>query len=215
MQENSKKINVMIVEDQVLHQELFSLHIEKSDKYNLVCTTDNAALADIYLVKNKIDLILMDVCTAMGKSGLDASERIKKNYPSIKIIILTSLADHSFLSRAKEIGVDSFWYKEMGSKELIRVMDLTMAGENIFPNKTLNVKCGNTYSNLLSETELKIIKCIVEGKSYKEISDELILSYNTVKKYVSLIFEKTGYNTKTDLAVDAVKNNLIFYQEKD
>ncbi len=208
--ENNDRINVMIVEDEILHKELFTLYIKNSDKYKLICTTDNAALADVYLFKNKIDLILMDVCTAMGTSGLEASERIKKSFPDVKIIIITSLADHSFISKAKEIGVDSFWYKEMGAEELIEIMNLTMEGNQIYPSQTLNVKYGNTYNNFLTETELNIIKLIVEGKSYKEISDELGFSHNTVRKYVNVIFEKTGYNNKTDLAVMAVKNKLVF-----
>ncbi len=214
-EKNNETINVMIVEDEILHQELFKLYIDNNEKYNLVCTTDNAALADIYLIKNEIDLILMDVCTAMGKSGLDASERIKKAYPNIKIIIITSFADHTFINRAKNIGVDSFWYKEMGAEELIEIMDLTMAGNNIYPSHTLNVKCGNTYNNSLTETELNIIKYIVDGMSYKEIADKLELSYNTVRKYVNIIFEKTGYNNKTDLAVIAIKNKLVYDNKEE
>ena len=68
------------------------------------------AMAEICCFKNLIDLILMDVCTAMDANGLEAAEKIKKAFPKIKIIIITSQPECSFLDRARSIGVDSFWY---------------------------------------------------------------------------------------------------------
>ncbi len=206
-----KKINVMIVEDQILHKELFELYIKNSEKYNLVYTTDNAALADMFLIKNKIDFILMDIYTAMGESGLDASARIKKKYPHIKIMIITSLADHTFIKRAQDIGVESFWYKDAGAEELIEIMNLTMEGHSIYPNNALNVNIGQANSKDLTETELKIIKLIIEGKSNEEISQIMGYKYNTIRNYIKLIFDKTGYTNRTELAVMAVKNKLVFY----
>ncbi len=210
-----KKINVMIVEDQILHKELFSLYIKNSDRYNLVYTTDNAALADMFLINNEIDFILMDVYTAMGESGLDASEKIKKKYPHIKIMIITSIADHTFIKRAKEIGVESFWYKEAGATELIEIMDLTVAGESIYPNDTLNVKLGQTNNKDLNETELEIIRLIVSGKTNEEIAEIMKYKYNTIRNYIKVIFEKTGYTNRTELAVMAIKNRLVFDNFKE
>ncbi len=203
------KINVMIVEDQPLQRELFTLYIKNSDDYELVSTTDNAALAEVYLVKNKIDLILMDVCTAMGESGLDASERIKKKYPHIKIIVITSMADYTFINKARRIGIESFWYKEAGEKELIEIMDLTMAGQSIYPNDSLEVTLGAANSKELSNTELEILRLIVKGKSNEEISELTGYTYNTVRKYVNKIMSKTGYKNRTELAVNAVDTGLV------
>ncbi len=203
------KINVMIVEDQPLQRELFTLYIKNSEDYELVSTTDNAALAEVYLLKNKIDLILMDVCTAMGESGLDASERIKKKYPHIKIIVITSMADYTFINRARKIGIESFWYKEAGEKELIEIMDLTMAGERIYPNDSLEVTLGEVGSKELSSTELEILRLIVKGKGNEEISELTGYTYNTVRKYVNKIMTKTGYKNRTELAVNAVDTGLV------
>ncbi len=203
------KTNVMIVEDQPLQRELFKLYIQNSDKYKLVCTTDNAALCDIYLLKNDIDLILMDICTAMGESGLDASERIKKKYPDVKIIVITSMADSSFIKRAKSLGIESFWYKEADEKELLEIMDLTLNGENIYPNNSLDVQIGKAKTNDFSESELNILRLIVKGKTNDEIAEETCLSYNTVRKYINILFEKTGCQNRTELAVKAVESSFI------
>ncbi len=201
--------NVMIVEDQPLQRELFKMYIQNSAQYQMVCTTDNAALVDVYLVKNKIDVILMDICTALGESGLDAAERIKRRYPDIKIVIITSMADYSYVERAKQIGVDSFWYKEAGENELIEVLNLTMAGGQVYPNHSLDVKLGDVSIDKLSKIEIEIIRCIVKGMNNDEIANELQYSYNTIKKYINVLMEKTGFNNRTELAVKAVEINLI------
>ena len=105
------KYKVMIVEDQTMPRELFELRIQASERFEVALSIDNAALADVYCLRFPVDLILMDVVTRGGESGLDAAERIKRTFPQMKIIIVTSMPECSYLSRAREIGVESFWYK--------------------------------------------------------------------------------------------------------
>ena len=95
-------INVMVVEDQAMPRQLFESIIASSGRYSLVHSIKNADMADIYCEKSEIDLILMDVCTAMNSSGLEATKRIKSKYPAIKIIIVTSMPEVSFIKRARE-----------------------------------------------------------------------------------------------------------------
>ena len=71
-------VNVMIVEDQAMPRQLFELFINESPNYHLMFSIESAAMAEVYCLKNPIDLILMDVCTAMGESGLAAAETIKR-----------------------------------------------------------------------------------------------------------------------------------------
>ena len=113
------KYKVMIVEDQTMPRELFELRIQASEHFEVALSIDNAALADVYCLRFPVDLILMDVVTRNGESGLDAAERIKRAFPQIKIIIVTSMPECSYLSRAREIGVESFWYKEEQRESLL------------------------------------------------------------------------------------------------
>ena len=103
------KYKVMIVEDQTMPRELFELRVQSSEHFEVALSIDNAALADVYCLRLPVDLILMDVVTRGGESGLDAAERIKRAFPQIKIIIVTSMPECSYLSCAREIGVESFW----------------------------------------------------------------------------------------------------------
>ena len=72
------KYKVMIVEDQTMPRELFELRIQASERFEVALSIDNAALADVYCLRFPVDLILMDVVTRGGESGLDAAERIKR-----------------------------------------------------------------------------------------------------------------------------------------
>lgn len=102
------KYSVLIVEDHAMPMQLFEHFVQSSDKYTLAKSIDCAAFAEIYCMSGQVDLILMDVVTADGASGLDAAEKIKKKYPKTKIIIVTSMPECSYISRAKNLARKGF-----------------------------------------------------------------------------------------------------------
>lgn len=207
--------NVMVVEDQAMPRQLFEAFISMSDKYKLVHSIKNADMADIYCERSGIDLILMDVCTELNSNGLDAAERIKQKHPNIKIIIVTSMPEVSYLERARAIGVDSFWYKEVSEEPILELMDRTMAGENIYPDKTPSVSFGNIKSTDLSEREIAVLREVILGYTNAEIAERLNISQYTVRDYIQVLMEKTGYRTRTELAVKARESGIIIPDKKN
>ena len=207
--------NVMVVEDQTMPRQLFEAFISMSDKFNLVHSIKNADMADIYCEQSKIDLILMDVCTELNSNGLEAAERIKQKHPEIKIIIVTSMPEVSYLERAKAIGVDSFWYKEVSEEPIIELMKRTMEGESIYPDKTPDVSFGNIKSTDLSKREIEVLREVIMGFTNAEIAERLNISQHTVRDYIQVIMEKTGYRTRTELAVKARETGIIIPDKKN
>lgn len=206
--------NVMVVEDQAMPRQLFEAFIAMSDKYTLVHSIKNADMADIYCEKSDIDLILMDVCTELNSNGLDAAERIKQKYPKIKIIVVTSMPEVSYLERARQIGVDSFWYKEVSREPILSLMDRTMAGESIYPDSTPSVDFGYIKSSDLSGREIAILREVIGGDTNAEIAEKLNISQYTVRDYVQVLMEKTGFHTRTELAVKARELGIIIPENK-
>ncbi len=206
--------NVMIVEDQAMPRQLFEAFISMSDNYKLVHSIKNADMADIYCEKSKIDLILMDVCTELNSNGLEAAERIKARYPEIKIIVVTSMPEVSYLDRARQIGVDSFWYKEVSNEPILSLMDRTMAGESVYPDKTPSVSFGLIKSTDLSDREIAVLREVINGDTNAEIAEKLGVSQYTVRDYVQIIMEKTGYHTRTELAVKARESGIVIPERK-
>lgn len=202
-------INVLIVEDQKMAQENMEFIINASESYNLAGIITNAADAELFCMRGGVDLILMDVCTARDESGIEACAIIKKKFPKIRIIVVTSMAEHTFIEKARAARADSFWYKDASHGELITVMDRTMAGERIFPDKTPEVKLGLTTSYELTRFEFDVLRALMQSTSDEDAANMLGCTKANIRWHVSRILEKTGYRTRTELLIAIAQKNLI------
>jgi len=194
---------VLIVEDQEMPRQLFEIFVKSDPRFAHVASISNAELAVDFCAAERVDLVLMDVMTELGSSGLDAAEEIKRKYPHIKIIIVTSMPENSWLKRARSIGVDSFWYKEAQKEPILSVMERTMAGERVYPDEPPVVRIGCTDSRDFSERELDILRELITGDSNIEIGQRLGIAPSTVKYHIQNMLEKTGMHTRTELAAVA------------
>lgn len=154
---------VLIVDDQIMSRQLFESFVAASDRYELAASVETAKYADAYCAGGKVDLVIMDIVMNDGSNGLDTAARIKSSYPKIKIIIVTSMPDAALLKRAREIGVDSFWYKEVQEAPMLEVMDRIMAGEQLFPDSPPVTALGVAKSTEFTERELDVLRLLAEG----------------------------------------------------
>ena len=203
------RINVLIVEDSRVSREAFERKITSLPEYSVVASIENAANAEIACMTNKIDLILMDVCTADDESGIRAAARVKKNYPWVRIILMTSMPEHSFIKKAQDSGCDSFWYKEYGNISLLEVCERTMKGERVWPESSPVIVIGQAKSTEFTDRELAVIRELVRGVRYEDMAEELHLSINTVKYHVKNILQKTGFRSTIQLVAEVVEKRLV------
>ena len=202
-------VNVLIVEDDPMARKLLEIFVSTSDQYHLLPSLDSAAMAELYCMTNRVDLILMDVCTALDANGIEAAEKLKKHYPQIKIIIITSQPEYSYIAHARRIGVESFWYKEPTAEALLKIMDRTMAGESIYPDSAPVTRLGAALSDDFTERELEVLRELVSGKTDAAIAETLCLSVTRVKQHIQRIREKTQFANRTELAVRARESGLV------
>ena len=203
------RVNVLIVEDSRVSREAFERKITSLPEYSVVASIENAANAEIACMTNKIDLILMDVCTADDESGIRAAARVKKNYPWVRIILMTSMPEHSFIKKAQDSGCDSFWYKEYGNISLLEVCERTMKGERVWPESSPVIVIGQAKSTEFTDRELAVIRELVRGVRYEDMAEELHLSINTVKYHVKNILQKTGFRSTIQLVAEVVEKRLV------
>lgn len=194
---------ILIVDDQFVSREMFKLYIDQCPNYEVVYCIDTAMFADTYVLKDDLDLVIMDILMEDGSNGLDAAEKIKKLEPNIKIIAVTSMPEISWMDRAKKIGIDSFWYKEVPEKTILEIIERTLAGESIYPEETPEVKLGLTKSTELTPREIQVLRLLTTGVGNDEIAEKLNISQNTVKTHIKHLLDKTGFNTRTQLAIQA------------
>ena len=201
--------NILIVEDDAMARKLLEIYVEKNSDYRLTGSIDCAAMAEAYCESGRVDAILMDVCTAMRASGLEASAKIKKRFPHVKIVIITSQPECSFIDRARGAGVDSFWYKTATAEELMEVLGRTVAGESIYPDSTPQLRLGNAFSSELTDRELEVLRELTTGEPDAVIAEKLHMSVRTVKAHIQSMREKTGFRNRTELAVRARESGLV------
>ena len=209
----SDKKKIMIVDDQFISRQLFEMYVKTSDKYEVTYSVESAAFADAYVLKNKIDLVLMDILMNDGSNGLDAAARIKKNSPETKIIAVTSMPEYSWMKRAREIGIESFWYKEASEATILDVMDRTMAGESVYPDGTPEVQLGHARSTEFTERELEVLRFMTTGVPNAVIAEKLGIAENTVKNHIRHMMEKTGCKNRTELAIQARVSGVVISME--
>lgn len=200
---------VLIVEDQKMAQENMEAIVQSSEDYILAGTISNAADAELVCMHKPVDLILMDVCTAYDESGIEACAIIKKKHPKIKVIIVTSMAEHTFIEKAKGANADSFWYKDASHNELIDMMERTMKGEHIFPDKTPEVRLGLSSSYELTNAEFEVLRALMQSTGDEDAAKMLGCTKANIRWHVGKILEKTGYRTRTELLIAVAQKNLI------
>lgn len=200
--------SVLIVEDQRMPRENMEHLVEDSGRYRRVASLSTAEMALAQCARHTVDLVLMDVCTKGSRDGIDVAAEIKARYPETKVIIITSMVEESYLKRAKAAGAESFWYKDVSPESLLEVMDRTMAGESLYPDRTPETRLGQVSSTQLTPREIEVLRLVCEGLEYEEIAAELGISSRTVKRFVSSLLEKTGYSNRTRLAIAVTKKKL-------
>jgi DNA-binding NarL/FixJ family response regulator len=205
----SEEVRVMLVEDDPMAARHLSAIAEQGENLCLVRVIESALSAEVFCLKEHIGLVLMDVCTAMNASGIDAAVKIKKAMPGVKLIIMTSQLDADLIDRARAGGIDSFGYKFMTDDEILELMGRTLRGESVYPDSPPVVKLGGVLSSEIDRQHMNVLRELADGLTDDEIAEKLHLSVNTIKKYVSQLLMLTEFRNRTELAVNAGKLGLV------
>jgi DNA-binding NarL/FixJ family response regulator len=169
----------------------------------------------------KPDIILMDI-RLPKMSGIVVTEKVKTEYPDIKVIMLTASVDDKSISESFKAGALGYLPKNIKQMELIAAIREVYKG-NKFLSKSISNDILNNYLSknkpetldqpkieiALSKREIEIIELFAEGYNYKEVADKLSISCNTVETHKKNIFEKLKINSIVDLVKYAIKNGII------
>lgn len=181
---------------------------------------DDVGTADEALRKahaHRPDVVLMDI-RLPGRSGIEATERIVKELPDTKVIMLTSYAEDEMLFGAIRAGAVGYVLKQVGTEDLIRTIEAVVRGDGsldpaltqrVFSEirKSIRLQDAAAFAELTRQ-ELRILALITEGKTNREIANVLYLGEGTVRNYVSRILSKLDVSNRAEAAVYAVKHNI-------
>jgi DNA-binding NarL/FixJ family response regulator len=171
------------------------------------------------LLKEKTaDILLLDV-SMPGMSGIELTKIIGREYPGIRVLILSANDDKFTLTSALKAGALAYLSKEVSKEELIEAIGNVARGKHylgtqmhkaVFESLTSNNEpAKNTGSEGLTDREKDIIKLFAEGFSYKQIAEKLFISVRTVESHKKNILEKLHLDNTIDLVKFAIQEGLI------
>lgn len=205
----NKKIKVVVVDDFRISRQFFESYVQSAPAYELIKSLPSAKDALEYCKNTPPDLLIMDVLMRTGIDGLSAAERLKKIRPEVKIILATSTAEATWEETAKTAGIEGFWYKEYSDRSLLEVMDRVMTGEKVYPEEAPDPSFGMISRSDLTERELDVLRELTAGYANEMIATRLGITVNTVRYHIQNMLNKTGYENRLDLAMNAKSLGVV------
>jgi len=210
-------IRVLIVDDHaVVRLGLRTLLSDEAD-ISVVGEATTAEQALIQVANHLPDVVILDI-QLPGKNGIEVCGEICRNYPSVRVVMLTSHVNDGFVEQAIRAGASGYILKQVGNEELIRAIRAAYQGEMAFDAHTTSQfvqrfrKMGEVLDeNALTEItqrELQVMRLVAEGKSNKEIGRLLVLSEITIRNYVSNILSKLQLRNRTEIATYAMNHHI-------
>ncbi|UYO36083.1 response regulator transcription factor [Bacillus zhangzhouensis] len=208
---------VLIVDDHLVVRKGLKLLIETSDEYIITGAAENGAEAIRLAEELKPDVILMDLYMPV-MNGLDAIKKIKKNNPSIPIIILTTYNEDKLMTEGLEAGAQGYLLKDTSAEKLFRSMEAAIKGETLLQPE-ITERIHNYKKNLmkqevkykvkLTDKEIIILQAVARGSKSKDIAYDLGISERTVKAKLTSIYNKLGVDTRAEAVGVAVQAGII------
>jgi len=198
-------VKIIIVEDQILMRDLLEEHISKQSDMEVAAVTDDASKAPQLCSELNPDLILIDIVTKSGCCGLQFAKQIREEMPDIKVIVMTSYPEITFIEEAMKIKAHSYLHKSSGVDHLLYVIRSTMKGSGIYPSPA-DI---SPFAQVFTEKELAIINYVCQGTSRAEMALDLGISESMVKQHITSILDKSGFDSISKFAIYAVSQGLI------
>jgi DNA-binding NarL/FixJ family response regulator len=212
---NPEQISVIIIEDDKHIREGIAELLESTPGFKLNAVFENCEKALRQLKENLPDVILMDI-SMPGMNGIECVKKITAKNSEIKIIMLTVYEEEQKIFDSLRAGASGYILKRSSLQEILSSIKEVMNGGGpmspVIANKVLNYfnKSGKKSKEInLTNRENEILKELVEGHSYKKISEKLFISLDTVRSHIKGVYQKLHVNSKTEAVAKALKENLL------
>ena len=210
-------IRVLIADDHtVVRKGLRALLSAEKYGIEVIGEAGNGEEAILKAEQLEPDVILMDLVMP-GKTGLEAIVEIKQILPRARILVLTSFADDSNVTKAIRAGAYGFLLKDTSPDELVQTIRSVYADKLTLPQELTHILLGSetiekepgSMQQDLTPRELDVLRCIAQGMSNKQVAQKLSVSTTTVRSHVSSMIRKLNVENRTQLAIYARENDLI------
>ncbi|HNW57333.1 MAG TPA: response regulator transcription factor [Bacteroidales bacterium] len=215
-----KTYDIIVVDDHCMFRDALKYLLAQSDCFNVIAEFSNGREFLDMIDEYEADLILMDIYMPVY-DGIDTTREAVKKHPGLKVLALTMSEEEESYYKMLEAGAHGYILKTSGSKELFKAISMVLNGEDYFSNQVLCkiikdllqkkeiTKCDPPKEVRLSKRESDILELMCVGYSNNEIADKLGISRRTIEGHRSSLISKTGAKNSIQLAIYAMKNNLL------
>lgn len=215
-------IRIAVADDQKMIRDSLRIVLDCEEDFTVAGVAEDGVLLLDLLKQQPVDVVLMDV-RMPRMDGVLATREVKKRYPQVKIIILTTFDDDDFVYSALRYGASGYLLKGLDAADLAKAIR-TVASGGAMINPDIASKVVSMFSRLgqstgievdplqedsLSAIEWSLIREVAKGQSNKEISRTLHLSEGTIRNYLSGVLFKLGLRDRTQLAIWAVQTGKV------
>jgi len=184
--------------------------LESSERFKVVGEAEDGPAGLDLIRQLRPDLAIADL-ELPKLSGLQLAERVRANYPEVRVLIFSAQEESIFASRAMQAGANGYVSKLHDMSTLLQAARSVLTGYSVFPTPQLHPACntGEDLVKLLSDREVMVAQYLARGMSNKEIADTMLLSNKTVSGYKARIFTKLNIGTLVELVDFARANKLV------
>ncbi len=174
------------------------------------CADGNQVIG--YLSKEEVDLVLLDI-NMPGMNGIEAMEKIQKDHPQVKVIALSMYKQPSYINRMLRLGAQGYVLKDEGKDEIVKAIRVCAGGDRFLSreiSKILHDQKSKLPVNLgITSREKQILVELAKGLTSKEISEQLHISYHTVRTHRKHLLQKFDVGNVTSLISRAKNMGMI------
>lgn len=203
------RISVLLVDDHHLVRRGFRRMLEDEADISVIGEAADGDDAIRLARRLQPQVVLMD-CALPGTSGLAATKNILEDCPNTAVLMLSMHSEDTLVRQALDAGARGYILKNAVDLELAAAVRKAAAGETVLsPQLSRPASLKGERQQGLTARELEILQLIVDGKSNKEIADQLDLSVNTVSVHRANIMDALGIHKTAELVVYAIRNGLV------
>jgi Response regulator containing a CheY-like receiver domain and an HTH DNA-binding domain len=201
-------IRVMIVDDHPLLREGVAAVLQDQPDITVIAEATRGGEAIEMFRQHRPDVTLMDL-RMPDMSGIAAITAIRAEFPTARVVVLTSYAGDAHAVGALKAGASAYLLKSMLRKELLDTIRAVHAGKRRVPPEIAVEIAEHAADDALTERELEVLRRVGAGLSNKQIAIQLKISEGTVKAHMKSILPKLGARDRTHAVMIAVKRGII------
>ena len=204
----NSSIRILTVDDHPMLRDGIAAVLKRETDMTLVAEASNGSDAIEQFRIHYPDITLMDLQMPL-MNGIDAIVAIRKDFPSARIIVLTTYSGDAQAVKAFKAGAWGYLLKSMVRKELVETIRSVHGGKKRIPPEIAIEMAEHHTDDALTEREIEVLQLVATGNANKIIADHLFVSEETIKAHMRNILAKLGANDRTHAVTIALKRGII------